>query len=248
MYVTFWNSSACNQLRHLYNFAGDHIYANRNASPEIQSIYDKLAIDLLSNSIKVNSLVLFSFFLCCCVPLYNIFFNDSVDNEYQLIIPVKLPFIDIETQSGFYINLVNQMFICLVGAIAIPTVDLVNCVILNSVRVSAALIANSLTHFKYLIETNEPYSDRNSTFRNIIVQITDFDRFDHNCFYQSKIMCIKKCLHQLFFRFISDFRRFFYWKLLIQPILLMYSIISSIFIYIMVSEQNYRLYISLGNV
>lgn len=131
-----------------------------------------MAIHLLSNLVKVNTLVLLSLQLICCVPLYNVFFNNNVDKQYQLIIPVLLPFVDIESQTGFYINLMNQSAICLFGIVAIPTIEIITCVIRNNIEVASKLIANSLLTF----EENKLPKGNDWKFRQIIQQIMDFDR------------------------------------------------------------------------
>lgn len=177
MYIFILMPSTCKQLRYLYNFGGNFIYSNSNSSPKINSICDHMAIKLLTKSIKVNSLILFALYLTCCVPLYNIFFNKSISKENQLIVPVIFPFLDIESEEGFYINIFNQLVICLVGVITIPSIELGTSVIINNIEIAAELIANSLRDFERSIEIEDQFSKEYIwKFRNIILQMMDVDR------------------------------------------------------------------------
>lgn len=94
-----------------------------------------------------------------------------------------MPFIDFQTQQGFYINLANQIMICLIGVIIVPSVELVNCVMMNNVSVLAAVIENKLAEFGGAIKREDQLSaEHMQRFRNIIVQIMDYDRFFSNSF------------------------------------------------------------------
>lgn len=118
--------------------------------------------------------MVFSMFLTCCAPLYKIFFTD----EYEMIIPVVLPFIDPETKYGFYINLGNQLVSCAYGLIIIPGTELMTCVLKNTISVTAAVIQNSLLEFDNLVQQNEAFSmEYAQGFQNIILKILDFDKF-----------------------------------------------------------------------
>lgn len=143
-----------------------------------------MATNLFTNSVKIIILMLFSLYLTACVPLHNIFFdNGATHYDNQMIIPFIMPFIDFQTQQGFYINLANQIMICLIGVIIVPSVELVNCVMMNNVSVLAAVIENKLAEFGGAIKREDQLSaEHMQRFRNIIVQIMDYDRFFSNSF------------------------------------------------------------------
>ena len=99
------------QYHRMYNFAGDFIYTNMKRTSKTYNVCNEMANDLIADSIKINTLVFIALDLACIGPLYKIF----VQNEKELILPVILPFIDPDTEHGFYVNFVCQLVTCLIG-------------------------------------------------------------------------------------------------------------------------------------
>lgn len=158
----------------LYNFAGDFIYANSGTSSKNHRVWDRMAIYLLSGSIKISLLMLFSVSLCVFPPLYKKNFTD--DNE--MIISVILPFIDPDTKTGFYINLANQMVTCVYGAVIIPATELITCVLKKTASATAAIIENSLQEFGDSLQHTAIFSNKHALqFHNLILKMIDFDKF-----------------------------------------------------------------------
>lgn len=161
------------QLRRLYNFGADYIYAKHDISPKNHDVCNNMAIYLITCSIRVNLLILLSYALAVGAPLYKTLFTD----ENEMILPVILPFIDPDTQNGFNINYAYQVIICIFGGFIVPGCELVTCVLKNNVSVIAAIIANELTEFQMrLKEYNVASADIDLEFRNILLKILDFDR------------------------------------------------------------------------
>lgn len=184
VYVPLLVPSSRKKIKYLFIFARDFIYANSDSTPKNFYTCDQMAVNLFSKSVKIVLLVLFSLNLTTCLPLYNIFFNSASDSYNKIIVPIILPFIDFRTQQGFYINLANQIYICLIGAVAVPYIESMTCVMINNCSVSAAVIGNTLTEFGGSIKRMDRFSEREDQlseytqrFKNIIVQMRDFDRF-----------------------------------------------------------------------
>lgn len=196
------------KLRSIYNFGVDYIYANSRISPKIHSVCNRMAIDLLASTVRINQIVYISVAIGDGAPLFKTFFT----NEKEMIIPVLLPFIDPETDNGYYINLASQLFACMFGVIIIPTVEQVTVIVKNNLLALVAVIECNIDAFKSSLEVDEEYSAKHiSDFRNIILQILDFNRY------------------------VGDFTELFYWKYCLQPILLMYTISISIYFYLTVN-------------
>lgn len=160
------------KMRKLYNFGGEYIYANFAISSENQSVCNLMAIDLIRSSIRINNFVLLSMLLAIGAPLYKIIALD----EHEMIIPVIIPFIDPESEFGFYVNLANQLFNGVFGLIIIPGCELFTCVIKNNISATAAMIKNVLAELGIALESKcEPINDWQ--FQNLILKTMDFDRF-----------------------------------------------------------------------
>lgn len=158
----------------MYNFAGDYIYASSDLSPKNKEVCDKMAISLLSSSIKMFGLEFFALNLACLGPVFKIF----IKNEKELIVPAILPFNDPDTDKGYIINFLSELPLCAIGVILVPSTDLFTCVLKNNISVSAAIIKNSLQEFSEIFEESdvEFSAEHSLRFRNIILKIMDFNR------------------------------------------------------------------------
>lgn len=162
------------QYRHLYNFSGDFLYANSKTSSSNYNVCDRLAIHLVTSTSKVVLLMLLSFSFITCGPVYKNFFTD----DREMIIPVILPFIDPETNRGFFINLICQLITSTYGAILVPAIEVVTCILKNAIFTYAVIIEDSLIELKNALELHRNFTDEFAwKFRNIIIKISDFNRF-----------------------------------------------------------------------
>lgn len=150
-------------------------------SPRNHEVCDKIAINLLTCSIRVNLLVLLSYTLAAGAPLYNTLYTD----KKEMIIPVLLPFIDPDTPNGFAVNYAYQMITCIFGSFIVPGIELLTCVLRNNVSVTAAVIENAIREFRIRLRRERKFCpDLAWEFRNILFKILDFDGF---VFQQNKL-------------------------------------------------------------
>lgn len=166
--------SSCEKLRNLYNFGADYIYAKSEISPSNFIVCNRMAIDLLTNAIKVHLLVFVAITILIGLPFYKIFHN-----EHEMIIPIIVPFVDPNSQNGFYINMANQMVHLCIGSLSIPIHDLFVCILRNNVLVTAAVIENTLVELKMQLKTDKKLTKNIMWFwecRNIILKILDYHK------------------------------------------------------------------------
>lgn len=167
------NPTERRKFRSLYNFGANFIYANSNTSRKNYVAYDKMAVNLVTSSIRVNLLVLLSYMMAVCVPMTKTLFTD----ENEMILPVILPFIDPDTDSGFFINYADQVITCMFGSCVIPGTELLTCVLKNNVMAAAIAIENSIIELKVRMMMNQDFTQEFvNEFRNIILRILDYDR------------------------------------------------------------------------
>lgn len=62
-------------------------------------------------------------------------------------IPILFPFSDLESVNGIIVNILNQMFIAVVGISAVISIEIVTCILKNSVYTIAAIICHSIDRF-----------------------------------------------------------------------------------------------------
>lgn len=161
------------QYRHMYNFCGDYIHANSNASPRNHDVCNKMAIHLVTSKCRTLALLLFALFLADCIPMYyNIF-----KNQRQMIIPVIVPFVHPDTELGYIVNSANEMLFLIFGPLVIFGTEMITCVLKNAVTTASTVVGNSLEELGDSLEKCKTFDlGRSRYFTNIIVKITDYDR------------------------------------------------------------------------
>lgn len=97
----------------LYMFGGKYIYANSKITVKNNSVCYEMANRLITDSIKICSIMIIAICLAVLAPIQKLIFT----NEKEMLIPVILPFIDPDTDHGFYINLLNQSVTGVYGGI-----------------------------------------------------------------------------------------------------------------------------------
>lgn len=174
MLIISLKPSSCEKLRSIYNFGADYIYANSEISSSNFDVCNRMAIDLLKSAIKISSLVFVAYIILVSLPFYK-----TLHNEYELVLPIIMPFVDPNTQNGFYINMANQLVHLCIGSFGIPIHNLFGCILKNNVLVTAAVIENTLNEFKKKLKNNKNFAKETACigeFRNIVLKILDFHK------------------------------------------------------------------------
>lgn len=106
-------------------------------------------------------------------PMYKTLFTD----ENEMMIPIVVPFTDPDSPNGFLIAMGYQGLVSLGGLFIVPGSEIVSCVMKNNVAAIAAVIENGLTEFQDRLRKDKRFLPKHGIpFRNLIVQIMDFDR------------------------------------------------------------------------
>lgn len=174
MLIVTLRPSSCAKLRSVYNFGVDFIYAKSEITSSNYDVCNRMAIELLMSVMKVHSLVLVAFAILTALPFYK-----NLHHEYELVVPIILPFVDPNTQNGFYINMANQMVHLCIGSLSIPIHNLFVCILKNNVLVMAAVIGNTLAEFQKKLKINKRFARGTMCFwefRNIILKISDYHK------------------------------------------------------------------------
>lgn len=176
IYVRILNRLDRKELQSLIHFSGEKIYSNiiKESNRKYRMMCDRMAHELLFDTIKVLGIINASNVVVMSLSGYA-YFNK---NEIHFPVPVLFPFTDLESIKGIIINTLNQSFLCLVGSVGLLGIEITTCIIKDTLRVSTAAICYSIDEMSELIlchEANQKISI-DLHFRNIIIQIQDFDR------------------------------------------------------------------------
>lgn len=134
---------------------------------------DECAVKLLKSTVKTIGVIVGSLCIYLFFPIIAFVF----EHDLQLPIPVLLPFTDLQSANGILLNLLNQIFMDFIGMAGNIGIEIITCLLKNSVWASVLIICSSideffdLEKFKSLSNTTIDYK-----FRNILIQIQDLDR------------------------------------------------------------------------
>lgn len=133
-----------------------------------------MAIKLVISCVKTVFLILLSFGVVAMVPIYKFFYTD----EKELLVPFLFPFTEIETQFGYYLNMAFQSMYGIFAAVMLLSTEIAICMLKNNGAIATVIIKNELMQLKNQLEMDDEFTDEhNWTFRNIILQVLDLNRF-----------------------------------------------------------------------
>lgn len=197
-------------------FAGDRIYTHvgQDSNPNYINVCNESATKLLKSTLTIFGIVAASMIILLIFPVYAYVFKHDI----QLPIPVVLPFTDLESKNGIFLNLANQVFISLIGGTGNLGIEVITCIMKNNVWASTVAIGHAIDEISHCVESPDKDETRRSIdlkFRNILVQVQDLDRF------------------------ILQLSDLYYWKFFLQPIMLTLSVSLAVFFYMYVSVHNF---------
>lgn len=97
--------------------------------------------------------------------------------ELTLPIPIFVPFTDISTIHGIVINILNQAYLSLIGFAGSSGIEVFTCMVKNTVWASAVAICFSIDEISESIKQTKPSRAIDKEFRNILIQLQDYDRY-----------------------------------------------------------------------
>lgn len=200
------------RFQKLIFFAGDKIYTEHGQSnANYIKVTDESAIQLFMNTAKIIGMITVSMTIFCIFPIYAFIYR----NEIQFPVPVLIPFTTLDTKIGLLVNVLNQAFTCLIGITGNYGIEIIACILKNTVWASASTICYSLDELTELLHEPEQREKKimktKYQLRNTLVQIQDFDRY------------------------ILEICDLYYWKFFVQPYLLTFAISGALFFYLYVS-------------
>lgn len=157
-------------------FSGDHIYADINKQSSMGYIHamNQSAIKLLKSTAITCLIIVTTMNIYVGFPITVSMFSD----ELQLPVPVYLPFTDYTTTYGLALNLVNNVFVGSVGLAGNLGVEIITSMLKNTVWACIVAVGHSIEEMSILMKNPKQNQKRiiASQFRNILVQVQDFDR------------------------------------------------------------------------
>lgn len=168
--------SRLRRYQNLYFFASKHIYTDieEDSDADYIRVCDQSAIKLLTSTMKIMTIVIVSMIMHMMFPTFAYFKY----NDIQWPMPVILPFTDPDSVNGLAINLVNQLFIGFTSSIGNIGIEISTCILNNTVWAIIVAIGHSIDELSGSTENpqSSTASNRIHLFRNILIQVQDYDR------------------------------------------------------------------------
>lgn len=179
------------KLRALALFSGTKIYLNRFPANDYGKLMGQHATELYKMTIVILLTLFLSFSMILIGPAYAL----VVHGEYNTPGGGILPFTDLETLNGYVINMIVQSSIALLSVLGSFSIEIANCIIINTVAVMSELTRNSMQNFNAGLVGGTFTVTNKGQLRDIFVRLQDVENF------------------------IRQFNDLYYWKLFLQPIL-----------------------------
>lgn len=164
------------KINSLLNFGGRFIYMDNDQTPKLRLVRAQMINRLIRHIVIVILMILSAFGMVVSIVFYLILF----DGAKVTLLGTELPFLDKDSEFGFWINLSVQ---CLTGGVAV-----IACL---AIEIGAALIVNALLAIPHLIHVDleELESELNldgftltakARLRNVFRKIQDYEKYFHN--------------------------------------------------------------------
>lgn len=160
------------KINRILNFGGRYIYMDDDQTPQLRLVREKMINRLLRHIVIVALMILSAFGMVVVIVSYLILFQGA----RVTLLGTELPFVDKDSEYGFWLNIVYQS---LSGAVAV-----VACL---AIEFGAALVVNALIAIPHLIHVDfqELETEMNlngftlaakARLRNAFMKIQDYEK------------------------------------------------------------------------
>lgn len=158
-------------VNNLMNFGGRYIYRDDEQPPSYVTLCDQFITKLLKDITITIVLLIVSYCLMAIWPLYCII----VRNERVTILNTELPFVDIDSDMGFTINLCWQAFAGYFSFISNVCIEYGNGIAHNNIHSTPKVLHFQLEEFKKEIIMNGVSLNAKLRLRNVFMLLRDFE-------------------------------------------------------------------------
>lgn len=208
------------KINSLLNFGGRYIYMDNDQSPKLRLIQEKMINRLIQNIVIIICLMMLAYGLSSIHVAYLIVFEGDRIN----IFGTELPFVDKDSDIGFWINISIQCTLGIVGFIACLIVEIGALLISNSGSSVPLLLRVDLEEFETELNLNGFSLMAKARLRNAFMRIQDYEKYIYTFTIEIEISN-----QRINFRFLQGAIDLYYTRLFFGPFLFTYSISLAIF-------------------
>ncbi|XP_055322548.1 uncharacterized protein LOC129578273 [Sitodiplosis mosellana] len=173
--VMYWKNIGPHRFKinSLATFSGKFIYADDKESTEYNRICEKNVTKLIKNVVSVSVIVIFAHLLILVGPIYAYIFKDM----YITPLATHLPFLEKDSSTEFLWSLAQQCVIALYSITGNLTVEIITCLIIDTVNSVPELIWLNLKQLADGVQKEHSRLRVHIRLRNVLIQAQDLDRY-----------------------------------------------------------------------
>lgn len=171
--IIYWKvvSPAKTRFQSILFFGGHHIYTTSKTT-ERDKILDKRTVELLLNIIKITLAITVASISFIVYPIYEHFYR----KKHTTILSFELPFTVPESDTGYSLNLINQLLVCYVGFFGNIGIEMLTCIINNNLYAAIDVVQNTIEDMDLILAKGKFNLETSLIFRNVLIRIQDLDR------------------------------------------------------------------------
>lgn len=159
--------------RSLAFFGGDYLFPDQK-DDEFGKLMDKRARHLIRYTRNVISMIIVSGLAFVAYPLYSFI----VEGEHAVIIPLLIPFTNIEDLSGYRANIIHQIILSYFGLISNFGIETMSCIIIENMLAGVDIVLYSTEKLNKLLRQGKEFNTESARLiKNIFKQLQDIDRY-----------------------------------------------------------------------
>lgn len=160
------------KLNSLINFPGKFIYIDNTESSKYNKICEESVKKLVKNVVIVISFVILAHAVVVVGPIYAYIFKDIHVTPFA----THLPFVEKDSHTEFILNLAPQSVIALSSMIYSITVEIMTCLIDNTISTIPKLIRFNLEELAKMSHKKNSLLILHVHLRNVLIQVQDYNK------------------------------------------------------------------------
>lgn len=160
------------RLNRLLNFAGTYIFSGAQSSPKFRKVCE-LGVEKMCKSYAILSMIICFSMSAVSIGPTIIFIRTGV---WITPLGIQFPFAD-QSDIAFWLDLLIQLIIGVIGIPITVSIEMSSVIVNNAVTSAAYVIELSCDELSLQIDMDNEWTPQtNFHFRNLVLQVQDFDR------------------------------------------------------------------------
>lgn len=162
----------CFKVNNVVNFGGKYIYKDDKKTSKYNTLCEKMVGALIKNVFATLTAITISYCTFGASPLYVIIFEGA----HVTFLSTELPFVDINTNIGYAINMIEQFILTFGAVVSNTTIEIGACLVNNTVTAVPELFHFESDELETELRSNGMSLNAKLRVRNMLVLIQDFNQ------------------------------------------------------------------------